>query len=478
MQVLHQTLSSELQPPTEEFAEFIKSPEETRFLWIGRKMCEYTGDSKWMTVDLSSPSSTHRMEMLMLLIVGRPRLDGAVFGKCKSLQNMMTEISESFDQVKECFSDFSKAIKTAIMQQEPVEVVSMELLLRHLVACQEEVTKLNKTLPAVADELRTVRTVLDKILLKVANYLQERSNFKESFLPDSHDKAQVGKEGQGADDHEGDGAGLNSSAPVIRPVKHANTAVDLVPGKLGALKASLAMPVRHMISNLVMEKLQDMFEGYIYEDQVRILEKCAEICVVHYDLLRRTFRHYCKVFRSHNVSLLQAGGSAMSVESWQLLMQDIKVVGPEVNCPPDMLTIEVSESLFARANYVVDYKTGRYAPGKGAAELEVSEFVEGLLRTAAQMAKKLKKVRRMHHREEHQRTYPHTHAREDAGHVGMHTCKQGVCKVVERTLTVLLFLVGSAGGRVLVSSHSHQYRARRKARGERPLQTIVQDARG
>ena len=344
----------------------------------------------------------------MLLIVGRPRLDGAVFGQCKLLQNMMTEISERFDQVQECFSDFSTAIETAIMQQEAVEVVSIELLLRNLASCQEEVTKLNKTLPAVADELRTARTVLDKILLKVANYLQERSNTKVS--PDSQDKAQVGEERQGADDHERDSAGLESSAPVIPPVKHVNTAVDLVPGKLGALKASLAKPVRHIISNLVMEKLQDMFEGYMYEDRVRILEKCAEICVVHYDLLRRTFRHYCKVFRSHNVSLLQSGGSAMSVESWQLLMQDIKVVGPEVNCPPNMLDTETSESLFARANYVVDHKTGRYAPGKGAAELEVSEFVEGLLRTAAQMAKKLKKVRLLRsHAPTGKCTIAHTH---------------------------------------------------------------------
>jgi hypothetical protein len=405
MQVLHQTIPPEMQPPPEEFLEFIKSPEETRLLWIGRKMSEFTGDAKWMTTDLSSSFSTERLEMLMLLMIGRPRLDGAVFGQCKLLQNIMTEISDRFDVAKESFADFNVHIKKAILQQKSVDVVSMELVLRNLSACQEQIMKLNKHLPVVADELRSARAVLDKMLIKVANYLQERSNTK--FTPGADSQMESGTEGQ-SDDDGGEGTGQHRATIIIPPVKSTKPTIDLIPGRLGTLRASLTKPVRHMISNLAMEKLQDMFEGYMYEDRVRILEKCAEICVVNYDVLRRTFRHYCKVYKSHNVSLLQSGGSAMSLESWQLLMVDIMVVGPAINCPHNMLTPEASESIFARANYVVDYKTGRYAPGRGAAELEVNEFVEGLLRAAAQWSKIVKKVRRkcLH---TCTRTHTHTH---------------------------------------------------------------------
>ena len=191
----------------------------------------------------------------------------------------------------------------------------------------------------------------------------------------------------GGDRKGGGSTGREKPAAIIAPVKEAGHKIDILPGKLGQLKASLTRPVYHMISNLMLDKLQDTFQGFSHEDQVRILEKVAEACVVNYDLLRRTFRHYCKVYRSKNVSLVQSGGAAMSLQSWQLLLSDVHVLGPLVGCPHKLLHPDVSEAVFIQSNYVLNHRTGRYGPGEGAAELEVHEFAEGLLRTAVELSK-------------------------------------------------------------------------------------------
>ena len=362
-QVVHHVMPKNKQASYEELMDIIKSTPKVRARWCGQKMSELTGDSKWMTNEFSSTKSGGRMELLLLLMITRPNLDGELFGEGKELQRLISEVHDRFEVVKDNFSQFNTALESAVHRGEKLNIVSVELLLRAMEECRVEMDKLAQHLPVVAEEILTVEHTGAEVLGKVAFYLQQRSNQKltqaadECIAEEEEEPEMIAKQDVVKDQRK--------QSVIIAPVKKAETTVDLLPGKLAQLKGSLTKPVLHIISNLILEKLQDAMAELMYEEQVRILENVGETTVMNFDLLRRTFRQYCKIYKSINMSLVQSGGAAMSMQSWQLLLADIKVVGPAINCPKDLLSPKKAEEAFTRANFVKNPKNGRYEVGHG-----------------------------------------------------------------------------------------------------------------
>ena len=62
-----------------------------------------------------------------------------------------------------------------------------------------------------------------------------------------------------------------------------------------------------------------------HEYFVESLEKCAEFTVNYYDVLRKCFRHYCKI--NHTGTNVVMGGACMSYTAWESLLTDIRVLG-------------------------------------------------------------------------------------------------------------------------------------------------------
>jgi len=386
-QVLHQALPKDKQSSIEELTDILKSTPEVRFWWCGQKMSELTDDPKWMTTELSSKNSGGRMEFLLLLMVTRPSLSGGLFGTGKELQRMMAQVHDRFEAVKDSFAEFNNHLDSAVNRGQKLNVVTVELLLRSMGDCKVEIDKVAQHLSVVAEELVAINQAAAEVLNNVAFYLQQRSNQKLTEPPDEAMEEEAGLETSAKQDPGKE----QRKQTIIAPVKKPKTTVDLLPGKLAQLKNSLTKPVRHIISNLMLEKLQDAFQGLMHEEQVRLLEKAAEACVLNFDLLRRTFRQYCKLYKSINTSLVQSGGAAMSLQSWQMLLADIHILGPPINCPLSLLKPQKAEEAFKHANFVKNPKNGQYEFGHGAGELEVNEFIEGLLRVAIEWAKSLEK---------------------------------------------------------------------------------------
>jgi hypothetical protein len=388
-QVLHQVLPKGKQSSVEELLDILKSTPEVRFWWCGQKMSELTDDPKWMTTELSSKNSGGRMELLLLLMVTRPSLDGGLFGTGKELQRMMAQVHDRFEAVKDSFAQFNNHLESAVNRGQKLNVVTVELLLRSMGDCKVEIDKVAQHLSVVAEELVAINQAAAEVSSNVAFYLQQRSNQK---VTEPHDEAMAMEEEAGRETSAKQDPGKEQrKQSIIAPVKKSKPTVDLLPGKLAQLKNSLTKPVRHIISNLMLEKLQDAFQGLMHAEQVRLLEKAAEACVLNFDLLRRTFRQYCKLFKSINTSLVKSGGAAMSLQSWQMLLTDIHILGPPINCPSSLLKPKKAEEAFKHANFVKNPKNGRYEFGHGAGELEVNEFIEGLLRVAIEWAKNLEK---------------------------------------------------------------------------------------
>ena len=392
IQVIQQCMPSEMQAGMEELLQYchLEYPTVMRMQWIGQKMTEFTGDAKWMVIDLNESGSSARFELLMVLMLASPCLRGNVFGEAKLLQNLSTEITDRYDRVRDTFKNFSANVKRCIVSGDDLDCSSLELMMLELMECRKSMYVLSQKIPEVATEHRLARNSLQLTLSKVASCLQERSNHKIS--QSAHElgcqNVESLKATKGLD---GNLRSTDQTMTIIKPLLESKCSSAAIPGNLNKVKQNLTKPAKHMLSNLSLEKVADLFVDISYEDQVRIQEKCAESVVVNYDLLRRTFRHYCKVHKSGNIALVQAGGAAMTITSWQLLMSDIQVLGTSKNCDEKRLKPEVLNQIFEISNFVINHKTGTYGPGPGIPELEVQEFVEALIRVAAALSKILKK---------------------------------------------------------------------------------------
>ena len=387
IQVINQVMPRDKQLQPEAIIEVLESPIGQRIGWIGEMICEVTGDLKWLMSDTSN-NQGQRMEMLLLLLVTRPSLDGNVFGVAKVLQNMLTQVTTNLEEAKRMYAPFSVAMRASLDRNEPFDVVATEIMIRAMGKCRADIGYLTEKIPEVARELTSHKDVLGKIVFKVASYLQERSNSK--IVPGSEDEENVSEEGESGNAKESQ----PQKEGIIKTMKKQKTHIDVLPGYLNKVKGSLSKPVLSMLSNLSLEKLKDVLSEYAYSEKVRILEKCAMAAIVNYDLLRRTFRFYCKMYRSNNIKLLAAGGAALSFQSWNLLLFDIAFLGPSFGaCPPQKVPPEMAKHVFDVSNYVLNNRNGQYGPDNDSSgtELRMFAFVECLVRTAHVWSKRQRK---------------------------------------------------------------------------------------
>mmetsp|Transcript_3756 Transcript_3756/g.13461 ORF Transcript_3756/g.13461 Transcript_3756/m.13461 type:complete len:959 (+) Transcript_3756:729-3605(+) len=322
---------------------------------VSQMLSLLTSDPKWLSSDFSSVPL--RAELLMLLMVTTNRLDGSLYGKGKDLYTREASLNELLDKVRDNHRIFKAKMPTVVTSNSTFDKTSAELMLQDMKAILEQLQSSHSDFLEVHQELHEQVRLYTEIQRRGVYHLQERSNYKAWQL-----KEWMSTQGSPRDKSAGSQQGNRRNV------------LDFVPGKLNPEK--LTKEMRRMISNISLEKLDDLVKKMLYHEAIQGLEKCAELTVTHYSTLRKVFRYYCKLYRKNSSMLESMGGATMSISAWELLLRDAYILEEG----EEGLAIKPLE-----ANQVFLKTLIRLDPRKGQAsvdELEVNDLIEALIRLA------------------------------------------------------------------------------------------------
>lgn len=374
--VLSQVCPPDGKPASGEVLEAKSIGMQSVFDLVSRLAHSITDNDSWRSCELGTKHSVLQLEVVGACMLASPRLNQEVFGFAKQLQTRAYNLSEELEKLRQNHQEFMRKISEAKSKGAMVDVAAVEMTLASITKVKTGLSEGWVHLGQVQEELERTERIWMGVAKKVRAFVEDASIQKTRRAEANERRAYQ----QGKEDGLSQVSEFDDSVSMMAPIKAAQ-AIEVEPGGLAKHKPTLPPAAKSYLKNLTLDKLHDIAAADQHEKFVDSLEKCAEFTINSYDVLRKCFRHYCKIHQTgHNIVM---GGASMSYAAWESLLSDIRVLGYDSS---KKMTAKRCEDIFKLANMYVDGQTGRIVTGNK--DLEAPEFIEGLIRISAEIGTK------------------------------------------------------------------------------------------